>query len=191
MVEPPQIAGILDEVARGNRDAFRGVVRAYALPLRSYLASQVHDLDDVDDLAQEVFLAAFRSLSAFRRGDDFGAWLRGIARNKLYNHWRSLARRDRAMAGFQEEVARAVEADLERAAAADQSEAIEALLRCVARLPEKLRRVVRAGLDGDKPGALAEALGTSIGAVYNLHYRANQLLRACVQKELADGPGPA
>jgi RNA polymerase sigma-70 factor (ECF subfamily) len=184
MVDPSEIPGILDEVARGNRDAFRRIVRAYSLPLRSYLASQTHHLDDVDDLAQEVFLAAFRNLHTFRRGDDFGAWLRGIARNKLYNHLRSAARRNRAMADFREEVARAVEADLERAVTADRSEAIEVLLRCIAQLPEKMRRVVRAGLDGDKPTTLAEALETSVGAIYNLHYRANQLLRACMQKEL-------
>src|SRR5215510_7494011 len=100
MVEPSELAGILDEIARGNRDAFRQIVRAYSLPLRSYLASQIHNLDDVDDLAQEIFLAAFRNLPTFRRGEDFGAWLRGIARNKLHNHWRSSARRDRALASF-------------------------------------------------------------------------------------------
>jgi RNA polymerase sigma-70 factor (ECF subfamily) len=184
VAEPSEIAGILDEVARGNRDAFWGIVRAYSLPLRSYLAGQTHNLDDVDDLAQEVFLAAFRSLDTFGRGDDFGAWLRGIARHKLYDHLRRSARRHRAMEAFREEVARAVEADLERAVAADRSETIAALLRCIGQLPERLRRVVRAGLDGDKPAALAEALGTSVGAVYNLHYRANQLLRACLQKEM-------
>ena len=54
--------------------------------------------------------------------------------------------------------------DLEEAAAGDTSESIEALLRCIARLPERLRRVVRAGLDGDKPADLAEELVTSIGA---------------------------
>jgi RNA polymerase sigma-70 factor (ECF subfamily) len=43
---------------------------------------------------------------------------------------------------------------------------------------------VRAGLDGAKPAALAEIFATSVGAIYNLHYRANQLLRACLQKEL-------
>jgi RNA polymerase sigma-70 factor (ECF subfamily) len=182
-MEPSEVVSILDEVARGNRDAFRRIVRAYGLPLRSYLASQIHNLDDVDDLAQEVFLAAFRSLHAFRRGDDFGAWLRGIARHKLHDHLRRSARRNRALAAFREEVARAVEAHVEQAVAADRAEAIEALLRCVARLPEKLRRVVRAGLDGDKPAALAEALATSVAAVYNLHYRANQRLRACLQKE--------
>lgn len=184
MLEPSEIVCILDEVARGNRDAFRQIVRAYSLPLRSYLASQIHNLEDVDDLAQEVFLGAFRNLAAFRREDDFGAWLRGVARNKLYAHWRQLSRRKRAMDAFREEVAQVVEADLECAAANDRSETIEVLLRCIDRLPEKLRRVVRGGLDGEKPAVLAEVLATSVGAIYNLHYRANQLLRACLQKEL-------
>jgi RNA polymerase sigma-70 factor, ECF subfamily len=77
-----------------------------------------------------------------------------------------------------------VQRDLEEAAASDTSESVEALLRCIARLPDKLRRVVRAGLDGDKPVDLAEELVTSVGAIYNMHYRANRLLRDCVTREL-------
>jgi RNA polymerase sigma-70 factor (ECF subfamily) len=183
-LEAFEIEAILDDVARGNRDAFRWIVRAYSLPLRCFLCSQIYRLDDVDDLTQEVFLAAFQDLPTFRRGDDFGAWLCGIARHKLHDYFRSTARRRQALARFQQEVARVVEADLERAAAHDSSEAIEVLLRCIGRLPEKLCRVVRAGLDGIKPEVLAENLSTSVGAIYNLHYRANQLLRECMRKEL-------
>lgn len=184
MLTSTEVDVALDQIARGHRDAFRLIVRGFGLPLRCYIASQVHHPNDVDDLTQEVFLAAYRSLPAFRRGDDFGAWLRGIARNKLHDYFRGAARRDRALGRFRAEVARAVEEDLERASSSDTSESIEALLRCIARLPEKLRRVVRAGLDGDKPADLAEEFVTSVAAIYNLHYRANQLLRDCVQKEL-------
>jgi RNA polymerase sigma-70 factor, ECF subfamily len=184
VVDRGEVEAVLDQVGRGNRDAFRLVVRAYGLPLRGYLASQVHHPGDVDDLAQEVFLAAYRRLATFRRGDDFGAWLRGIARHKLQDHFRSTGRRDRAVERFRAEVARVVEGDLDRAAADDTAESVEALLRCIARLPEKLRRVVRAGLDGHKPADLADELVTTVGAVYNLHYRANQRLRDCVRKEL-------
>jgi RNA polymerase sigma-70 factor, ECF subfamily len=182
MGERLDIDAALDEIGRGRTDAFGLVVRAYALPLRSYLACQVHHLDDVDDLAQEVFLTAFRSLSNYRRGEDFGAWLRGIARNKLLNYFRSTSRRTSAMERFREEVARAVDVELESSAAAQRSEAIEQLLRCIAELPERLRRVVRSGLEGGRPADLAEALSTTVGAVYNLHYRANQLLRECLQR---------
>lgn len=173
------VDAVLEEVARGRTEAFGRVVRAYALPLRGYLASQVHHLDD---LAQEVFLAALASLPAFRRGDDFGAWLRGIARHKLLVYFRSWARRSQALQRFRDEVAALVEGDLERAAASDRAEMIERLLRCIAELPERLRRVVRGGLDGERPAELARALSTSVGVIYNLHHRANQLLRACLQK---------
>jgi len=182
MGDRAQVEAILDEVARGRTEAFGQIVRDYALPLRSYLASQVYRLDDVDDLAQEVFVAALGSLSSFRRGDDFGAWLRGIARNKVLLYFRSRSRHGQALRRFRDEVAALVERDLECAAASDRAETIERLLRCIAALPERLRRVVRAGLDGDKPAEVAKALSTTVGVVYNLHHRANQLLRDCLQK---------
>jgi RNA polymerase sigma-70 factor (ECF subfamily) len=185
MDERCDINAVLDEVARGKTEAFGQVVRAYALPLRSYLASYVHHLDDVDDLAQEVFLAALGSLCSFRREDDFGAWLRGIARNKLLNYFRSTSRRNSALQRFRLEVAQVVRDDLEWATASDRAETIERLLLCIARLPERFRRVVRAGLNGDKPAALAKELSTTVGVIYNLHYRANQLLRHCMQKGLS------
>jgi len=184
MLDPTEVEAVRAQIARGNPDAFQLILRAFGLPLRSYIAAQVYHQGDVDDLTQEVFIAAYRSLDVFRRGDDFGAWLRGIARRKLYVYSRSAARRDKALERFREEVARAIRSDLERAAARDQTVAIEMLLQCIARLPERMRRVVRAGLEGEKPTSLAEELVTSVGAIYNLHYRANQLLRECVQKEL-------
>ena len=113
MSERVDIDAALDEVAAGRTEAFGRVVRAYALPLRGFLASQVHHLDDVDDLAQEVFLAAYRNLHVFRRGENLGAWLRGIARHKLDNYFRSAARRRGALGLFREQVAQIVAADLD------------------------------------------------------------------------------
>ena len=181
MLESFDLDHVIDEVIRGgNRDAFRWIIRAYSLPIRSFIASQVLHLDEVDDLAQEVFIAAYRSLDTFCRGSDFGAWLRGIAKNKLLVYFRGLARRSRMMDRFRAEIALAVQSDLERAVSFDYTEMIEMLLRCVDRLPDKLRRVVRAGLEGRNAAALADELTVSVGAVYALHYRANRLLRACL-----------
>jgi RNA polymerase sigma-70 factor, ECF subfamily len=184
MLQTPEVRALIGAVIEGHHDAFLQIMRAFGLPVRSYIASHVFHLDDIDDLAQEVFFVAFRNLRDFRPGDDFGAWLRGIARKKVSEYFRKSSRRHRAMSRFREEVARVLEADLERAVSADRSESIEVLLRCIGRLPERLRRVVRAGLDGDKPADLAAALETTVGAIYRLHYRANQLLRTCMQREL-------
>jgi RNA polymerase sigma-70 factor, ECF subfamily len=184
MSDRSEIESIIDEVLRGDKEAFRKIIRAFTLVLRSYIAANVHHLDVVDDLAQDVFFAAFRNLHDFRRGDDFGAWLRGIARNKVYEYFRSASRRRRAMERFHEQVALATEARLEESVAHDRSESIEVLLHCIGRLPEKMRRVVHSGLNGDKPVNLAEEMQTTVGAVYSLHYRANQLLRECMRKGL-------
>ncbi|WP_395751497.1 sigma-70 family RNA polymerase sigma factor [Prosthecobacter sp.] len=186
MTDPNQVDAVLDAVARGDSAAFMQVVQAHGLMLRSYIGAQVFNTGDVDDLAQETFIAAYRTLHSFRRGDDMGAWLRGIARNKVLMYFRSTQRRTGALDRFRAEVVEIMGDDLEVASAGDRHEHIAALLRCIARLPEKLRRVVHAGLDGTKVSALAEALQTSAGAVYQLHYRANQLLRECVLKEVQD-----
>jgi len=182
MSQPERIQAAIAEVLQGNRDAFRVLVEAYALPLRSYIASQVYRLDDVDDLAQEVFLAAYRALPRFRPRDDFAAWLRGIARNEVLMYFRRSARRESALDRFREEVARLALPELDQATAGDHTEQIERLLLCVTRLPERLRRVVRAGLNGETAAALAGELKTTLGAVYNLHYRANRLLRTCLEQ---------
>lgn len=181
MVQATELDSIIDEVLQGNNEAFRKIVREYSLSLRSYIAALVHSLDAVDDLAQEVFIVAFSKLRDFRRGDDFGYWLRGIARNKVYKHFRSSARRQKAMKQFFERVSEMTEARLEHAVAGDSSDSIGVLLQCIQQLPDRLRRVVHAGLDGDKPADLAGEFNTTVGAIYRLHYRANQLLRECMQ----------
>lgn len=185
MLEHSEINAIINEVLRGDKDAFRLLMRDQSLSLRSFIASQVHHLDVVDDLAQDVFFAAYRNLREFQQGEDFRAWLRGIARNKVYEYIRNTSRRQKAMGRFHEEVARLMENSLEHAVTADESSSVEVLMHCIANLPDRMRVVVHAGLDGNKPADLADELKTTVGAVYRLHYRANQLLRACMQKVLA------
>jgi RNA polymerase sigma-70 factor (ECF subfamily) len=181
--DPHDIAPLLDRIEQGESDLFINVVRRYELPLRSYLAGQLYNMSEVDDLAQDVFVTAYRDLSSFRRGEDFGAWLRGIARHRLLAHFRSQHRRATATQRFQEEVARIAAQELELSAERNASGRLERLLHCISRLPEKFRRIVHAGLDGMRPAALADDLGTTVPAIYQLHYRANQLLRECMNKE--------
>jgi RNA polymerase sigma-70 factor (ECF subfamily) len=183
MRDPAELTTTIDEVLRGNRDAFRKIVRDHSLSLRSYIAAHVYRLDDVDDLAQDVLIEAFRNLGDFRREGDFGAWLRGIARNKIHTFLRSANRRNKALERFRDEVVRMLEGRLERTMDED-SGAVDVMLHCIGRLPERMQRVVRGGLDGDKPADLANQLLTTIAAVYRLHFRANQLLRKCMREEV-------
>ena len=49
--------------------------------------------ESVDDIAQETFVIAYRKLTMFERGTNFGAWLRTIARNLVRNELRRQGRR--------------------------------------------------------------------------------------------------
>lgn len=185
MLEPEKLNDALDQVLRGQPDAFMALVHAYGPGLRSWLSSQLFHMDEVDDLAQEAFIAAYRGLHTFQRGQDFGAWLRGIARNKLLRYFEQVNRRASRMEAFRRDAAALLHAELEREAASTHAEQLQAMLGCIAKLPERIRHVVRALLDGRKAAALAEELKTSPGAIYQLQYRALGLLRECVTRELS------
>lgn len=185
MLESSQLNATLDHVLRGQPDAFLAIVRAYSPMLRTWLGGQLFHMDEVDDLAQETFIAAYRSLHTFRRTEDFGAWLRGIGRNKLLRHFEQSGRRSANLEKFRQAAATLLADELETAAAGTQAVQLQAMLSCISKLPDRIRHVVRALLDGSKAAALAQELQTSVGAIYQLQYRALGLLRDCIARELA------
>lgn len=177
----------LDAILGGKPDAFLGIVREYGPSLRTFLGTQLFHLHELDDLAQEVFIVAYERLPTFRRGEDFGAWLRGIARNKLRHHYERTARRAGASEFFQREAASLLEADLDTAAASKHEAHLGALLGCIGRLPERMRRVVRGWLDREKAQALAQEMALSVPNIYQIQHRASALLRDCIEKEFSHG----
>jgi RNA polymerase sigma-70 factor (ECF subfamily) len=171
---------LVARVLAGETTAFSLLVREFSLPVRGYLLSRMHHRDDADDLAQEIFIAAFQNLHKFLPGQNFLSWLFGIAHNKLLHHFRSRQRRDSAVQRFQvflwEEIGERVHAITESV----KSERMELLLVCIEKLPEKMRHIVRAQLRDEKAAELAQQLGTSAGTIYTLHWRALKLLRTCM-----------
>ena len=185
MLESRTLDETLNAALRADPDAFLAIVRAYGPALRAFLGSQMFHLDDVDDLAQEILIAAYRSLHTFRRGEDFGAWLRGIARNKLRHYFEQSSRQSARMEAFRREAAALLDRELDEAAGRTRSEHLQAMLQCISKLPERMRHVVRAQLDGSRSPALAGELGTSTAAIYQLQYRALGILRECIVKEVS------
>jgi len=187
MPDSPQFNETLDAALCGQPDAFLAIVRAHSSTLRAYLSSQMFHLDDVDDLAQETFITAYRRLNTFHRDQDFGAWLRGIARHKLQRYFEQTSRRSTHLETFRREAALLLQDELEESAAETRSEQLQVMLTCIGSLPERIRYVVRSLLDGSKAPSLAEELGTSTGAVYQMQYRALKLLRGCITRQVTHG----
>ena len=73
----------IERARGGDRAAFSQLVRMHQAVVRAYLGAHVREAEAADDLAQEVFLRAFRRLDAFQLPDSgtMRPWLLGIAAN--------------------------------------------------------------------------------------------------------------
>ena len=174
---------IIQEVLAGNKDRFRLLVREYGLLVRGFLSARLYHLEDAEDLAQEAFLTAYAKLSTYEIGTNFRAWLLTIAKFQLTNHWRKTSRRSNAMDRFRHDIAEAIQPELKKASDELDQERIGNLLGCIAKLPDRTRHLIRAGLDGVRMETLAEELNLKPNALYQLRHRAHQALRKCMEEE--------
>lgn len=138
--------------------------------------------DSVDDLAQETFMAAFRELDRFDSDQDFGKWLRGIARNLARNELRKSARRSRIK---DTDLTEHLLAETDR----DQSEDVfeendfRSLRDCLEQLPEKSRKLVSGRYaDEWKAPYLADQFQMSATAVRLALMRIRRQLKTCIEK---------
>src|SRR5262245_28095127 len=76
-----------------DRKAMAEFVSLYADSIYAYVRRRlIPRMDLVDDVVQEVFLAALDSLKQFQGMSSLRTWLLGIARHKVEDHYRSLFR---------------------------------------------------------------------------------------------------
>jgi len=70
---------IVDAVLAGDRQAFRALVEREGPAVVAACARVLGDRSEAEDVAQEAFVIAYRSLSSWRADGAFGAWLSRIA----------------------------------------------------------------------------------------------------------------
>jgi RNA polymerase sigma-70 factor (ECF subfamily) len=78
---------LVGQARRGNRAAFGELYQRYARMVHGILLARVPP-SEVDDLMQNVFLAAMQRLASLRCDDAFGGWLAMIARNQSTDYHR-------------------------------------------------------------------------------------------------------
>ena len=70
---------IVAAVLAGNRDAYRTIVERESAAVIRVCLRVLGDLHEAEDVAQETFVTAYRSLATWRGDGPFGAWLGRIA----------------------------------------------------------------------------------------------------------------
>lgn len=82
-------ARLVERICAGDEDAFGEFYKMFAPLVHGILLARV-PFDEVDDLVQEVFIAAYRNLPNLREKAAVGAWLVMIARNRAAEFFRRM-----------------------------------------------------------------------------------------------------
>ena len=172
---------LVDEAQRGGREAFAELVRRHERRVYGVVFRMAGNHADADDLAQEVFLTAWRAMGSFRRGSSFYTWLYRIAVNASLTLLRKRGR-ERDRAAFDENTAAAAGALGEISVPERSSARNEIRARvdeAVASLPAHFRAsfVLVAG-EGLSHRDAAQVLGCSENTVSWRMHKARKLLRA-------------
>jgi len=180
-------AFLIRQVLGGNRNAFHLLVVRYQRPIFRFLGGMGLEAAAVEELAQEAFLRAFRSLGSYHAGKGtFSAWLFTIARNLALNEI-ARSRRRAPHVAWQEGVlgGDAGEPDPSAQEALETAERRRRIHRAMGRLPELLRGVlVLAYMKELSIEDIAAVERCSVGTVKSRLFRGKKLLReALVQSE--------
>jgi len=89
---------LVEALLRRDRKAAAEFVSKYADSVYGYVRHRLAPrVDRVDDLVQDVFLAALAGLGGFRGTSPLGVWLIGIARHKVESFYREQLRQPEAL----------------------------------------------------------------------------------------------
>ncbi|HEX7151074.1 MAG TPA: sigma-70 family RNA polymerase sigma factor [Thermoanaerobaculia bacterium] len=161
--------------ANGDRDAFGRLIDAYAGTVTSIALAIVRDLQAAQDVAQEVFLVAWRDLRKLRNSDSFLPWVRQVTRNRAHS-W--LREQQPTVKDADAILAAAVDPRLTPPELFERSEQQRIVAEVIDTLPDDAREVITLYYsEGRSAKQVANLLGISEVAVKKRLSRARERIR--------------
>lgn len=171
---------LVERARNGDTRAFDLLVKKYQHKIIGLIGRYVHDHSEVQDVAQEAFIKAYRALGKFRSESAFYTWMYRIAINTAKNHLVSRSRRppgsdlDMADAEVLDRSGRLADIETPEAAMArDQLET--AVFEAIEALPEDLRTAITLReMDGLSYEDIANIMECPVGTVRSRIFRARE-----------------
>lgn len=172
---------LVERAQAGDKRAFELLVVKYQRKLARLLSRFIRDQAEVEDVAQEAFIKAYRALPSFRGDSAFYTWLYRIGINTAKNFLVSQGRRAPTSTGFDAEEAETFEdadslRDLNTPESAMLTQEIgQTVNDAVASLPEELRTALTLReLEGLSYEEIAQIMNCPIGTVRSRIFRARE-----------------
>jgi RNA polymerase sigma-70 factor, ECF subfamily len=181
---------LVARVQKGDSRAFDALVLKYQHKILGLISRYVHDADEVQDVAQEAFIKAYRALPRFRGESAFYTWLYRIAINTAKNH---LVARSRRPPGSDVEIDDAeyfegggALREIETPENALFGEELKLVVeRAISDLPEDLRTAVTLReFDGLSYEDIAEVMDCPVGTVRSRIFRAREAIDRQVRQQI-------
>jgi RNA polymerase sigma-70 factor (ECF subfamily) len=182
---------LVEKAQRGDKRAFELLVIKYQRKLERLLSRVIRDPGEIEDVAQEAFIKAYRALPNFRGDSAFYTWLYRIGINTAKNHLIALGRRAPTSTEFHSDEAEGFEdasglRDINtpesqlatKQIAQTVNDAIEAL-------PEELRTAITLReIDGLSYEEIAQIMNCPIGTVRSRIFRAREAVAERLRPQL-------
>jgi len=163
---------LIQQFAQGDLQAFDTLYNRYISTVYKRVRYVVPE-SDVEDVTQEVFIAALHSISTFRGEAQFSTWLRTLTNHKVAEFYRKRSRKKETM---QVDLAHA-ERRGDRSNASTFEDRI-ALRNALRMLPKQYREIILLRFaEGMQFNEIAETLNQNIEATKSLFRRAMSALR--------------
>jgi RNA polymerase sigma-70 factor (ECF subfamily) len=161
-------------------EAFEELVRRYQRRIFAYVLRHTNNRDNAEDLVQETFLRAFRSLRTFREGAAFGPWIYKIAVNVCISAHQ--AQKPVESIEDEAETFRSALGNPEHDTLQRQSE--EAVATALNNLPADYRQaMLLRHINGLSYQEIAEVMQVPLGTVKTWLFRGREQLLATLQRE--------
>jgi RNA polymerase sigma-70 factor (ECF subfamily) len=174
---------LVERAQRGDKRAFELLVAKYQRKLGRLLSRFIRDPAEVEDVAQEAFIKAYRALPSFRGDSAFYTWLYRIGINTAKNYLVAMGRRAPTTTEFDSEEAENFEdgdqlRDLNTPEAELMTRQIAATVnQTMEELPEELRTAITLReIEGMSYEDIANVMNCPIGTVRSRIFRARETI---------------
>lgn len=185
---------LVERVQKGDKRAFDLLVIKYQHKIYSIIGRYVRDQAEVQDVAQEAFIKAYRALAKFRGDSAFYTWLYRIAINTAKNHLVSRSRRPPSSDVEVDDAEFYSGSDLLKDADTPESalmceEIQRAVDKSISELPEDLRSAVTLReMEGLSYEDIAAIMDCPVGTVRSRIFRAREAIDKNIQPLLENSP---